>query len=64
MTTSEITAEADYRWMERAGIYAENRELTEQERVLISREILVFENQERAKPDTQNESKQPTPKST
>lgn len=64
MTTADITSEADYRWQERAGIYAGNRELTEQERVLTSREILAFENQERSKPDTQNESKQPTPKGT
>ncbi len=64
MTTSEITAEADYRWQERAGIYAGNRELTEQEKVLINREILAFQNQERAKTDTQNESKPQIPKST
>jgi hypothetical protein len=49
MTTAEITAEADYRWLERAGIYAEGRELTEQERVLVNKEISAFEQTERLK---------------
>jgi len=54
MTTAEITAEADHRWMERAGIYAGERPLTEQERMLCSAEALAFENAERLR-NTQNE---------
>lgn len=50
MTVAEITAEADHRWMERAGILAGDRkELTEQERTIASKEANDFENQERAK---------------
>jgi hypothetical protein len=52
MTTVEIIAEADYRWHERAGIYAGSRELTEQERELVNKEILAFENAERTKEHT------------
>lgn len=50
MTVTEITAEADYRWAERAAILAgERKELTEQERMIASKEAIEFENQERAK---------------
>ena len=63
MTTTEITAEADYRWQERAGIYAGDRKLTEAERALVNREILAFENNERTKPDTQNANQNSTPES-
>lgn len=47
MTPQEIQAEADYRWLERAGIYAGSRELTEHERKLVTQEIHAFEDTER-----------------
>jgi len=50
MTTAEITAEADYRWMERAGVLAGDRKvLTETERMIASKEAIDFENAERVK---------------
>lgn len=54
MTLQEIQAEADYRWIERAGIYAGNRPLTEQERKLIQEEIQKFEESERKKSNAEN----------
>lgn len=53
MTFQEIQAEADYRWIERAAIYAGNRPLTEQERKLVTQEIQAFEDTERHKINTE-----------
>jgi hypothetical protein len=51
---SDIQAESDHRWQERAGIYAGDRELTDHERMLVNQEVQAFENKERN--DTHNES--------
>lgn len=63
MTPTDLQSESDYRWQERAGIYAEDRKLTEHERMLVNREIKAFENEERLN-NTQNANQSPTPKST
>lgn len=60
MTPSDLQFESDYRWLERAAIYAEDRKLTEHERMLVNQEILAFENKERN--DT-HEDQSPTTKS-
>jgi hypothetical protein len=54
MTPSDLQSESDYRWLERAGIYAGERKLTEHERMLVNQEVQAFENKERN--DTHNES--------
>lgn len=63
MTSSDLQSESDYRWQERAAIYAGDRKLTEHERMLVNQEILAFENKERLN-NTQNANQSPTPKST
>lgn len=60
MTLPEIQAESDYRWLERAGMTAGDKELTEEQRRAISKEILEFENTERAKLITHQNEDQPS----
>lgn len=54
MTFQEIQTEADHRWIERAGIYAGDRPLTEQERKLVQDEIKQFEETEKLKAKNEN----------